>query len=153
MGNGHGHAHGGSDHGHSHDGDDHGHSHGDGARTPLLDSSFQVRHTAASSNSLTHCHVRSSRAQDCRRPSPARRRSWRPWHSTTCSRARSEAGPQRTHFPAHRRTGLLPRIKQIIEEEGIDANSRDGENITALHWAAINNRVACLECVWWGVWV
>lgn len=35
--------------------------------------------------------------------------------------------------------GSFERCKQIIEE-GFDVNQRDNENVTLLHWAAINNR-------------
>lgn len=35
--------------------------------------------------------------------------------------------------------GALERCKQLVEE-GYDVNQRDAENVTLLHWAAINNR-------------
>lgn len=35
--------------------------------------------------------------------------------------------------------GAFERCKQIIES-GYDVNERDSENVTLLHWAAINNR-------------
>lgn len=35
--------------------------------------------------------------------------------------------------------GALERCKQLISE-GFDVNQRDAENVTLLHWAAINNR-------------
>lgn len=35
--------------------------------------------------------------------------------------------------------GIFERCKEIIEE-GYDVNERDEENVTLLHWAAINNR-------------
>ena len=28
-----------------------------------------------------------------------------------------------------------------VEERGYDVNQRDGENVTLLHWASINNRL------------
>ena len=33
----------------------------------------------------------------------------------------------------------MDRVKQLIEG-GFDVNERDVENVTLLHWAAINNR-------------
>lgn len=35
--------------------------------------------------------------------------------------------------------GALDRVKQLVDA-GFDVNERDGENVTLLHWAAINNR-------------
>ena len=35
--------------------------------------------------------------------------------------------------------GAFERCKELIEA-GYDINKRDGENVTLLHWAAINNR-------------
>ena len=43
--------------------------------------------------------------------------------------------------------GFLPRVKQLVEEEGVDVNGRDKENITPLHWAAINNKLDIIEYV------
>ncbi|XP_074594797.1 palmitoyltransferase ZDHHC17-like [Brevipalpus obovatus] len=36
------------------------------------------------------------------------------------------------------------RVKQLIEE-GYDVNQRDSENVTLLHWAAINNRLEIVK--------
>ncbi|XP_064480715.1 palmitoyltransferase ZDHHC17-like [Ornithodoros turicata] len=36
--------------------------------------------------------------------------------------------------------GIFDRCRHIIEEEGYDVNRPDAENVTLLHWAAINNR-------------
>ena len=36
--------------------------------------------------------------------------------------------------------GYLPRCKQLVEE-GLDVRTPDKDNITLLHWAAINNRL------------
>lgn len=36
--------------------------------------------------------------------------------------------------------GYLDRVKQLVEEEGVDVRKPDAENVTLLHWAAINNR-------------
>ena len=35
--------------------------------------------------------------------------------------------------------GAIERVQEILDE-GFDVNQRDGENVTLLHWAAINNR-------------
>ncbi|KAB7496503.1 Palmitoyltransferase Hip14 [Armadillidium nasatum] len=35
--------------------------------------------------------------------------------------------------------GALERCKELVEA-GFDVNKRDSENVTLLHWAAINNR-------------
>ncbi|XP_022647269.1 palmitoyltransferase ZDHHC17-like isoform X1 [Varroa jacobsoni] len=37
--------------------------------------------------------------------------------------------------------GVLSRVRQLVEEEGHGVNERDCENVTLLHWAAINNRL------------
>ena len=37
--------------------------------------------------------------------------------------------------------GMLERVQQLLDEEGVGVNSRDAENVTHLHWAAINNRL------------
>jgi ankyrin repeat protein len=42
---------------------------------------------------------------------------------------------------------MLPSVAELIEKGGVDVNSRDKDNITALHWAAINNRVPLIQCV------
>jgi len=34
-----------------------------------------------------------------------------------------------------------PRCRELVEKGGIDLNKGDEENITVLHWAAINNRI------------
>ena len=36
--------------------------------------------------------------------------------------------------------GLMARCKQLVEE-GFDVRAPDKDNITLLHWAAINNRL------------
>ena len=35
--------------------------------------------------------------------------------------------------------GLLCRVKELVEA-GFDVNQMDAENVSILHWAAINNR-------------
>jgi ankyrin repeat protein len=40
--------------------------------------------------------------------------------------------------------GAIDRCRQIIEE-GHDVNTRDDENVTLLHWAAINNRTEVVK--------
>lgn len=37
--------------------------------------------------------------------------------------------------------GIFSRVKQLVEEDGYGVNERDAENVTLLHWAAINNRI------------
>ena len=37
--------------------------------------------------------------------------------------------------------GLIERVQQLLDEEVTGVNSRDAENVTHLHWAAINNRI------------
>ncbi|KAJ3216308.1 Palmitoyltransferase zdhhc17 [Dinochytrium kinnereticum] len=44
-------------------------------------------------------------------------------------------------FQASQR-GLLPRVKQLVDSENVSVQSRDKDNCTALHWAAINNQLA-----------
>lgn len=36
--------------------------------------------------------------------------------------------------------GLIDQVKEVIED-GFDVNQPDLENVTLLHWAAINNRL------------
>lgn len=43
-----------------------------------------------------------------------------------------------SHLPSLQ-YGAFERCKELIEG-GYDINKRDGENVTLLHWAAINNR-------------
>ncbi|XP_057317381.1 palmitoyltransferase ZDHHC17-like isoform X2 [Hydractinia symbiolongicarpus] len=37
--------------------------------------------------------------------------------------------------------GYFERVRQLIEYEGVDVRQPDTENVTVLHWAAINNRL------------
>ena len=37
--------------------------------------------------------------------------------------------------------GAFERIQHLINNENVDVNARDSENVTLMHWAAINNRV------------
>lgn len=41
--------------------------------------------------------------------------------------------------------GMLPEVQKLVEEKGFDIGVRDSENITCMHWAAINNRIALVE--------
>lgn len=41
--------------------------------------------------------------------------------------------------------GNFDRCRQLIEAEGFDINRRDAENVTLLHWAAINNRLELVK--------
>lgn len=41
--------------------------------------------------------------------------------------------------------GMLPEVQKLIEEKGVEVGVRDSENITCMHWAAINNRVQLVE--------
>lgn len=43
--------------------------------------------------------------------------------------------------------GLLIRVRQLVEEEGVDVRKPDHEDVTLLHWAAINNRIPVVQCV------
>lgn len=36
--------------------------------------------------------------------------------------------------------GVIERVRHLVLYEGYDVNRRDGENVSLLHWAAINNR-------------
>uniref|UniRef100_A0A0K2VH50 Palmitoyltransferase n=2 Tax=Lepeophtheirus salmonis TaxID=72036 RepID=A0A0K2VH50_LEPSM len=36
--------------------------------------------------------------------------------------------------------GVFERVKDLIENEGVEANLRDSDNVTLLHWASINDR-------------
>ena len=36
--------------------------------------------------------------------------------------------------------GVFERCRQIVEKDGYDVRKADSDNITVLHWAAINNR-------------
>lgn len=37
--------------------------------------------------------------------------------------------------------GAIERVVELIDDRGYDVNQRDSENVTLLHWAAINNRL------------
>ena len=41
--------------------------------------------------------------------------------------------------------GVFERVVQLVEQENVDATQGDRENITPLHWAAINNRINIAE--------
>ncbi|KNC81058.1 hypothetical protein SARC_06600 [Sphaeroforma arctica JP610] len=41
--------------------------------------------------------------------------------------------------------GLLQRVAHLVETEGVDINTPDQEDVTVLHWAAINNRLAVVK--------
>ncbi|EDQ88415.1 uncharacterized protein MONBRDRAFT_37601 [Monosiga brevicollis MX1] len=41
--------------------------------------------------------------------------------------------------------GILPRLRFHIEDQGFDVNAVDSEGITCLHWAAINDRLPCVN--------
>lgn len=41
--------------------------------------------------------------------------------------------------------GEFEKCRQFIEHEGFDVNTRDHENVTMLHWAAINNRAELVK--------
>lgn len=41
--------------------------------------------------------------------------------------------------------GYFDRVKQLVEEEGVDVRQPDAENVTMLHWASINNRLEIMQ--------
>lgn len=41
--------------------------------------------------------------------------------------------------------GDLPGLKALVEGDSSQANERDAENVTPLHWAAINGHIECCE--------
>lgn len=43
-----------------------------------------------------------------------------------------------------RRFGILERCKELVEA-GYDVRQPDKENVTLLHWAAINNRLELVK--------
>ena len=43
--------------------------------------------------------------------------------------------------------GIFDRCLELVEKEGVDVRQTDKENVTALHWAAINNRLQIAEWV------
>ena len=55
--------------------------------------------------------------------------------------------PDYSQFDLVRATqyGIYDRCVQLIEKEGVDVNTLDKENVSALHWAAINNRIRIAE--------
>ena len=56
--------------------------------------------------------------------------------------AKAARGPDPSTFDAVKSAqyGAVERLRQIVEEEGRDVNAPDAENVSLLHWAAINNR-------------
>ncbi|XP_054164715.1 palmitoyltransferase ZDHHC17-like [Oppia nitens] len=54
---------------------------------------------------------------------------------------KAESGPDVSHLDIVKATqyGAFERCKQLIEND-FNVNQRDAENVTLLHWAAINNR-------------
>jgi len=55
--------------------------------------------------------------------------------------------PDYSQFDLVRATqyGIYDRCVELIEKEGVDVNTLDKENVSALHWAAINNRMRIAE--------
>lgn len=47
-------------------------------------------------------------------------------------------------FPVCLRFGILERCKELVEA-GYDVTLPDKENVTLLHWAAINNRTELVK--------
>eukprot|EP01137_Pigoraptor_chileana_P035831 Opistho-2@30477 len=41
--------------------------------------------------------------------------------------------------------GLVDRCRYLVEFEGVDVNKADAEDVSVLHWAAINNRAALCQ--------
>jgi len=52
-------------------------------------------------------------------------------------------GPDFSTFDIVKATqyGAFDRVRHLIQVEGYDVNQRDAENVSLLHWAAINNRL------------
>lgn len=55
--------------------------------------------------------------------------------------------PDYSQFDLVRATqyGVFDRCVELIDKEGVDVNTLDKENVSALHWAAINNRIRIAE--------
>ncbi|KAL9955794.1 hypothetical protein ACROYT_G037173 [Oculina patagonica] len=55
--------------------------------------------------------------------------------------------PDYSQFDLVRATqyGIFDRCLELIDKEGVDVNTLDKENVSALHWAAINNRMRIAE--------
>ena len=55
--------------------------------------------------------------------------------------------PDYSQFDLVRATqyGAFDRCMELIENEGVDVNTLDKENVSVLHWAAINNRIRIAE--------
>eukprot|EP00051_Salpingoeca_urceolata_P028167 m.485374 g.485374 ORF g.485374 m.485374 type:complete len:609 (+) comp23794_c0_seq1:61-1887(+) len=64
--------------------------------------------------------------------------------STELVSAQPAAPPPMDIFQLSQR-GLVDQVKPLIEEKMTDVNIRDKENITCLHWAAINNRIPLVQ--------
>lgn len=54
--------------------------------------------------------------------------------------------PELTVFQLAQR-GMLPELQDVAKAGTFDPNGRDGEDITCLHWAAINNRMPLVRSV------
>ena len=63
-------------------------------------------------------------------------------HQPSKDRSPVPAKPDTTSFDIVKATqyGAMDRVKSLIDDGGFDVNQRDKENVTLLHWAAINNR-------------
>ena len=55
--------------------------------------------------------------------------------------------PDYSQFDLVRATqyGVFDRCLELIDKEGVDVNMLDKENVSPLHWAAINNRIRIAE--------
>ena len=57
--------------------------------------------------------------------------------------AEEKAKPDYSTFDIVKATqyGALERVVELVDEKGYDVNKRDEENVTLLHWSAINNSI------------
>ncbi|KAJ7373562.1 Palmitoyltransferase zdhhc17 [Desmophyllum pertusum] len=55
--------------------------------------------------------------------------------------------PDYSQFDLVRATqyGVFDRCHELVDKEGVDVNTLDKENVSAIHWAAINNRIRIAE--------
>ncbi len=62
--------------------------------------------------------------------------------SASAKQSKAASPPDASTFDIVKATqyGAFDRVRQIIQEEGRDVTTPDDENVTLLHWAAINNR-------------
>ena len=66
---------------------------------------------------------------------------------TTEPKSESKSDPEQMDIIKATQYGVIERVRKLVDE-GYDVNLPDPENVTLLHWGAINNRVDIVRFVY-----